>query len=114
MHANNDFRTWAMALHLSQLAGYIVVPLAGLIAPILIWQLKRKEMPELEEHGRIVANWLITSLIYWAVAVVLSFFVVGLVILPVLYVVGLIFPIIGAIQANNGIAWNYPTSIRFI
>ena len=32
-----ETRQWAFALHLSVLAGF-VVPLAGLIVPILIWQ----------------------------------------------------------------------------
>src|SRR6516164_8926161 len=46
---------WAMALHLSQLAHFVViVPFAGFIAPILIWQLKKGEFPGLDVHGKIV------------------------------------------------------------
>jgi uncharacterized protein len=91
-----------------------VAPVAGLVAPILIWQLKRDEMPELDEHGKIVVNWLLSSLIYGAIGFILTFFIIGFVVLIGLYVAGLIFPIVGAIKANSGETWNYPLTIRFV
>jgi uncharacterized protein len=112
--SDNDFRTWAMVLHLSLLAGYTVVPLVGLIAPIVIWQIKKNEMPAIDEHGKIVVNWIISSLIYSAIGFVLMFILIGVPILIALYVLGIVFPIIGAIKANSGIAWKYPLSINFI
>jgi hypothetical protein len=51
-------RQWAMLLHLSTLAGFIAVG-AGFIAPIVIWQIKKTDYPELDPHGKNVANWLI-------------------------------------------------------
>lgn len=112
--SDKDFRTWAMVLHLSLLAGYTVVPLVGLIAPIVIWQIKKNEMPAMDEHGKIVVNWIISSLIYSAIGFVLMFILIGVPILIALYVLGIVFPIIGAIKANSGIAWKYPLSINFI
>lgn len=114
MDSEKDLRTWAMVLHLSLLAGYTVVPLVGLIAPIVIWQIKKNEMPEIETHGRIVVNWIISSLIYSAIGVILTFILIGVPILIALYVLGIVFPIIGAIKANSGIAWKYPLSIHFV
>ena len=46
-----EARQWAMFLHLSQLAGY-VIPLLGLITPIVIWQVKKEQYPVLDEHGK--------------------------------------------------------------
>src|SRR6187431_2675255 len=43
-------RQWAMFLHLSMLAGYLV-PFAGLVAPVVIWQIKKSEMPGIDVHG---------------------------------------------------------------
>src|SRR4051794_824783 len=54
---------WAMFLHMSILAGY-VVPIAGFVLPVLIWQVKKGELPGLDEHGKVVVNWLISKLIY--------------------------------------------------
>jgi uncharacterized Tic20 family protein len=36
MIQDQQTRQWAMFLHLSQFAGYII-PLAGLVVPIIIW-----------------------------------------------------------------------------
>ena len=102
-----------MILHLSQLAGFLV-PLAGLIVPILIWQLKKEEMPELDVHGKIIANWIISQLIYGLICGILVFVLVGVFLLIALGILAVIFPIIGAIKANEGRTWKYPLSISFI
>lgn len=101
-----------MALHLSTLAGYII-PIAGLLVPILIWQLKKESMPELDPHGKTVANFLLSMFIYGVVAVLLSFIIIGIPLLIGLSVIGAIFPIIGGIKANDGIVWKYPMMIQF-
>lgn len=105
-------RQWAMILHLSQFAGW-VVPLAGFVAPIVIWQVKKAEIPALDEHGKIIANWLISSVIYGAISVVLAFVFIGFLTLTALGVCAVVFPIVGAVKASNGEVWTYPLSIRF-
>jgi uncharacterized protein len=119
-HQNNqdhqyqqEARQWAMFLHLSQFAGYFI-PFLGLIAPVVIWQIKKEQYPELDKHGKIVVNWIISELIYWAIAGVLVFVLIGFLILPVLGILAVVFPIIGAIKANNGEVWHYPLSINII
>lgn len=106
-------RTWAMILHLSVFAGY-VVPMAGLIAPIVIWQLKKEEMPELDAHGKVVTNFIINMLICSAIAFVLAYVLIGFLIFIVLGVIGVAYPIIGGIKANNGELWQYPPAIQFL
>lgn len=112
-HNEQQARQWAMFLHLSQLAGYII-PLLGLIAPIVIWQIKKEEYPILDEHGKIVVNWIISELIYAAIGFVLMFVVIGIPILAVLGVLAIVFPIIGGIKANNGELWRYPMTINIV
>jgi uncharacterized Tic20 family protein len=106
-------RQWAFFLHISQLAGF-VVPLAGLIAPIVIWQLKKDELPGLDAHGKNVVNWIISEIIYLMVSVLLVFVVIGIPLLIALGVCGIVFPILGAIKANNGEVWKYPLAITFL
>jgi uncharacterized protein len=106
-------RQWAMFLHLSQLAGYII-PLVGLIAPIIIWQTKKEEYPILDEHGKIVINWIISELIYGAICSVLLFVIIGFPMLMILGILAVVFPIIGGIKANNGELWRYPMTINII
>lgn len=106
-------RQWAMFLHLSTLLGF-VVPFLGLVAPILIWQLKKEEMPALDAHGKSVANWLISSFLYALGCVVLSFVLIGIPLLVVLGLLCIVFPIIGGIKANDGELWHYPMTIKFL
>ena len=118
---------WAVILHLSQFGGYFV-PLLGFIAPILVWQLKKDEVPGLDAHGRQVANWLISLVIYLTVLPGLIFlcmtsFGIGMGFLGLFLIwliaigfglLALIFPIIGAIKATNGMVWEYPLTIQIL
>lgn len=109
-----DERQMGMLLHLSQFASFIV-PFLGILAPILIWQINKEKMPGLEAHGKMVTNWMISSIIYIIVSIILIFvFFIGLIPLVGLIIAGIVFPIIGAIKANNGEFWEYPLSIKFL
>ena len=108
-----ESRQWSMFLHLSVLTTYIV-PLAGLVAPIVIWQMKKNDSPKLDMHGKIVVNWVLSMILYMIVSVVLSFVIIGLPMLLALVILNIVFPIIGGIKANNGETWRYPLSIRFM
>lgn len=104
-------KVWAMVLHLSQVLIY-AFPVAGIAAPILIWQLKKNEYPELDVHGKIVANWLVTIFVMYLICIPLTFVFIGIfgwIILPILHTV---FAIIGGIKANSDEVWPYP--ITFI
>jgi len=101
-----------MALHLSLLAGYLI-PFAGWIAPIVIWQVKKAEMPELDVHGRIAANWMVSLVIYAALSMLLVVVLVGIPLLWALGIIAVVFPIIGAIKASQGEVWRYPGSMSF-
>lgn len=102
-----------MFLHLSQLLG-LVVPVAGLIVPIVLWQTQKDKMPALDAHGKMVTNWIISSIIYMVVSIPLMFILVGFLTILAVAVMGIIFPIIGGIKANNGELWEYPLTIKFL
>ena len=102
-----------MFLHLSQLLN-IIIPFAGVVAPVVLWQIKKDEMPALDAHGKMVANWMISSLIYIAVSFVLTFVLIGILGFIAIGIMGVVFPIIGGIKANNGELWEYPLTIKFL
>ncbi len=106
-------KQWSMFLHLSQLVNLIAPPF-GSIAPIVLWQMKKDEIPGLDAHGKMITNWVISSLIYAVVSGVLAIVLVGFLGLIALYLLGIIFPIIGGIKANNGEYWEYPLTIKFL
>jgi uncharacterized Tic20 family protein len=102
-----------MFLHLSQLLNFLI-PLAGIIAPIVLWQMKKDEIRGLDAHGKMVVNWMISCLIYAAVSGILSIVLIGFLGFIALGIMGLVFPIIGGIKANNGELWEYPLTIKFL
>ena len=107
-------RQWAMFIHFSVLAGHLF-PVAGLVLPIVLWQIKKNELPGVDMHGKIVCNWVISALLYAIAGVVLIFACgLGLLILIPLGIVGIVFPIIGGIKANNGEVWPYPLSLKVV
>jgi uncharacterized Tic20 family protein len=109
----HETRQWCMFMHLSQFAGYML-PLAGIIVPIAMWQMKKDAAPEIDAHGRMIVNALISYFIYIMIAAVLCIVLIGFVLLWVIGLLALIFPIIGAFEANNGRLWKYPGAIEFI
>ena len=108
-----DEKQMGMFVHLSQLLGFII-PFGGLVAPILLWQLNKEKMPALDAHGKAVANWMISSVIYFAVSAVLCLVLIGFLGILALVIMGIVFPIIGAVKANNGELWEYPLTIKFL
>lgn len=110
---SQEERQMGMFLHLSQLAS-VVVPLAGIVLPIVLWQTQKEKMPSLDPHGKMVVNWMISCIIYAVVSVILVFLLVGIVLLLALGVIAIVFPIIGAVKANNGELWKYPLAIPFL
>ena len=130
-------KTYCMLLHLSQLLNFLsaCVPLLGTIVPIVLWAIAKDKSPLVDQHGKIILNWQISLFIYVAASGVIAvagfiftflisigvgfplFLPFGFIFLgSVALLVGLlmlIFPIIGAIKANEGTAWKYPLSISF-
>jgi uncharacterized protein len=105
-------RQWAMFLHLSQLVGH-VIPMGGFIIPIVIWQMQKTTLPGIDEHGKVVCNWIISEILYFILCFLLFFVIIGIPMVMVLGVLAVVFPIIGGIKANNGEVWKYPLSIPF-
>jgi len=115
---NKDARMWAMFCHLAALAG-IVVPVIGcIIAPLIVWQIKKDEFPFVDEQGKEAVNFQISILLYLLVSAILwiplSFFCIGALIPFAISVVDLVFMLIAAVKANDGEHYRYPLTIRFI
>lgn len=110
--AEKELRLWATLLHLSLLAG-LIVPLGGLVVPVVIYLVKKDDVPGLEPHWHVVVNWLLSAIIYAVISIILLVLFIGIFLIWALGLLALIFPIVGAIKANDGEVWAYPLSIRF-
>ena len=130
-----NVRTWSMLCHLSALAG-LLFGLGSVLGPLLVWQIKKNELPEIDQHGKEALNFQLTILIINIVASVVfigflgaafgfgrfwrspfSLFSGGFGIVSILVIINLvawILAVIAGLKANNGEFYKYPIAIRFI
>ncbi|MFW6456742.1 MAG: DUF4870 domain-containing protein [Planctomycetota bacterium] len=105
--STKDERTMAMLAHLLGIV-------AGFLGPLIIWMIKKDESEFVDDQGKEALNFQLTLLIGYAASVVLSFLCIGVLVGPAVWIVGLIFSIMGATTANKGESYRYPFNIRMI
>jgi len=111
---SKDEQNWAMGCHLAALAGFLV-PFGNIIGPLVIWLIKRNEMPMVDRHGKEALNFQITVSIAFLICVPLMFVLIGI---PLMFVVGigaLILTIMAAVKVSGGdFEYKYPFAIRLL
>jgi len=107
-------RQWGLFSHLSSLLGFLGIPLLNIIAPLVMWQIKKDTMPFGSEQAKEALNFQLSMLLYLIISVVLIFIAIGIILVPIVIVFDLVFTIIAAIKANDGVAYRYPLCIRFV
>ena len=108
-----DARQWGLFAHLSALIG-LIIPFGNVLGPLIIWQVKQAEMPFVGDQGKEALNFQITVAIAMLICIVLSFVLIGLLLLPIVGIAALVFTIIGGIKANEGQYYRYPFALRLI
>ena len=112
--ASKEEQNWAMVCHLSALAGF-VCPFGNLIGPLIVWLVKRAEMPLVDANGKEALNFQITVTIAAVVSALLIFVVIGILLLLVVGVGALVLTIRAAIKVSNGeLDYRYPWTIRLL
>ena len=112
--------TWAMICHLSGLTGYLANGFGSIIAPLILWLIKKDEVPAVDQHGKEALNFNISIAIYLAVLslVTIVTFGIGLLLTGPLMVGVAIFHfvcvVVAAIKANNGEFFRYPLCLRLV
>ena len=116
-------RNWAMFAHLSALLGGLLTSgwagnIGFFIGPLIIWLMKRETMPFVNDKEAL--NFAITVSIACFVLLLLTILSRGigaLLTIPLLMAIGiaaLVFIIIAAIKANEGVAYRYPLAMRLV
>jgi hypothetical protein len=106
-------RDWAMFTHLAAFVGFLI-PFGNIVGPLVVWLLKKDEMPFVNDQGKEALNFQITLMVAALIAVVLCFLVIGFLLLPVIAIAGIVLPIVGAIRASEGRLYRYPYALRLI
>lgn len=115
-----DERTWALLGHLSALSAFVVTGIGCVLGPLIIWLVKRDTLPFAADQAKEALNFNITVLIAAAGLVLFSIITVGIGLLltvPLgfaLFFYWLIFTIVAAVNANNGVRYRYPMTLRLV
>ncbi|HNB58984.1 MAG TPA: DUF4870 domain-containing protein [Phycisphaerales bacterium] len=113
----SDQRTFATVLHLAPMivallgAGFIGLPA---IVSLVLWKVRNNDSTFLDDHGKETLNFQISMLIYWLVAGVLCTVLIGLALLPVVWLLQLIGGIMACAAASRGEFFRYPMTLRII
>ncbi len=111
--SESQARNWAVLCHLSALIGFII-PFGNIIAPLVIWLIKKEESPFIDDQGKEAVNFQISMTIYAIISAILIFIIIGFVLLIAVGLLEIIFIIVAAVRASNGEKYRYPLSIHFI
>ncbi len=113
-------RTWALLGHLSALSAFIVTGIGCVLGPLIIWLVKRDTLPFAADQAKEALNFNITILIAAAGLILFTIITIGigaLIAVPLgfaLFFYWLIFTIIAAVNANNGVRYRYPLTLRLV
>lgn len=95
-----------------------LIPLLGLlglsIVSIILWVIKKDESSFVDEVGKEYLNFLISMIIYSAVAGILVIIVIGFVLLIAIWIFSFVVSIIATIKAFNGEMYSYPLILRLV
>jgi len=111
---SKEEQNWAMICHLSALAGFLI-PFGNILGPLIVWLIKRGEMPQVESNGKEAINFQITVSIAMLICIPLMFVLIGI---PLMFAIGLgalILTIMAAVKVANGeFEHKYPMTIRLL
>jgi uncharacterized Tic20 family protein len=113
--ATDDERTFALFIHLT-LLGHVVLSLIALIAPIVMWQIKKDQSPFLDDHGREAVNFQLSLIILSILLIPIGIITcsAGFFLYIPLYVLALVGMVQAAMAANRGEFYRYPMTFRIL
>ncbi|GGP49444.1 hypothetical protein GCM10009347_15640 [Shewanella algicola] len=102
-----------LLIHAASFAGY-VFPFGSVLGPLIVWLMKRDEFEFANQCGKNCLNFKLSLMIYAMISAVLILVGVGVLLLAALALLDIICTIIAIVKANDGIAYHYPLSIKFL
>lgn len=130
-----DERNWGTFIHLGGILGTIVLSSVGnIILVLVLWLIKRNESKFVDDQGKEALNFQITISIASAAVTLIGNILNGFWSLgnffmgfgmfhggwswyklnTILWVINVIFSIIAAVKANEGVGYKYPLSLRLV
>ncbi len=99
-------RQWGSFAHLGGILGFLPA--------LIIWLIFKDRGSFTNTEGKEALNFQITLIIAEFIGWITAFLLIGLLIIPAVYVVRIIFSIMGFLKAKDGFGYRYPFALRLI
>lgn len=110
---SSDDRTWGILVHATAFVGF-AVPFGNIIAPLLIWALKKEDSRFVDENGKQAINFQISWTIWLILAAISVILIFGLLLLPVLMLAWIVLVCIAIVRASNEQVYEYPLTLEIL
>ena len=84
------------------------------IPALIVWILKKDDSAYIADQAKEALNFQITVLIASFIAGILIWLLIGIILLPIIWILNVVFCIIAAIASSKGEAYRYPLCLRLI
>ncbi|PHK50261.1 DUF4870 domain-containing protein [Staphylococcus edaphicus] len=92
---------------------YVLSFFTSIIAPLIIWLIKREDSPFVDRAGKNFFNFVLSYVIWLSIATIAMLILIGFILFPIIAILHFIFTIVAAVKAYNGEDYLPPLSIRF-
>lgn len=96
------------------LLAHILGIFTSFVGALVIWLVKKDSSPYVGAQALEALNFQITIAIGWLVCMILTVILIGALLMPVIFIVNLVFCILGAMAASKGESYRYPFAIRLL
>ena len=90
------------------------VPVLNIIAPLVLWLIKKDWMPFVDQQGKEVLNFQITLSVVFFVCMLTFWLILPMILAFGIGIAALVLIIMAAIKANDGVPYRYPFTLRLI
>ena len=111
--SSRDERLFGMLCHLTAFSGF-VIPFGSIIGPLVVWLIKKDSSAFVDDQGRESLNFQISIAIYGIISAILIFVGIGIILSVAVGIFWFAMTIVASVKANEGVAYRYPLTIRFL
>ena len=117
---SSEERTWALIGHLSAFTFFVTGGIGCIIGPLVVWLIKRDSLPFAADQAKEALNFNITVALAGLVLLIFTIVTFGIGVLlawplaVALFIAWVIFTIIAAVKANEGVSYRYPFALRLV
>lgn len=105
----SEEKTMAILAHILS-----IVPGIGIIAPLVIYLVKKDDSSFVAYHARESLNFQITVILLYIISAILMLVLVGILMIWAVGILNIVLVIIATIRASEGRWYRYPLSVRLV